>query len=220
MEGPRDTQVNTRECIVCGERAGSVAILPYRPRVAFVSVFVGPDHFLPLRSSSSSLPPPVPSPRDALLFQVLRSALFRECSSRQERTRTLSSARRDKGELCTILRGTLLSLSFSLFAKSGESGQKTASSRILFLHATFDIAIRSVNRFVALFSRSTFINLGRSLKFPDNVIRIFCGFISYYDGRFLRSPSEKNANTHQGRAHPGLRQANGIIPYFSIKRGK
>lgn len=111
----RATQKLTRESALCAVSEPEASPYCVSLRVAFVSVFVAPDHFLPLRS------PPSARRRCVLLF---RPVLFRESSSRQERTRTLSSARHDKGELCTILRDPMHSYrAFSLslsFHKAGE----------------------------------------------------------------------------------------------------
>jgi len=71
----------TRESTLCAVSEPEASPYCVSPRVAFVSVFVAPDHFLPLRS------PPSARHRYVLLS---RPVLFRESSSRQERTRTLS----------------------------------------------------------------------------------------------------------------------------------
>lgn len=63
----RGTQVNTERSALCAVSEPEASPYCVSPRVAFVSVFVGPDHFLPLRSSSPPLRP-LPSPRYALLF--------------------------------------------------------------------------------------------------------------------------------------------------------
>lgn len=57
----RGTEVNTRECIVCGERAGSVAILRIVPR-CFCFRSRCPRSFSASRSTLARPPPPPPTP--------------------------------------------------------------------------------------------------------------------------------------------------------------
>lgn len=130
-EGPRGTQVNTRECIVCGERAGSVAILPYRPRVAFVSVFVGPDHFLPLRSSSSPLPPLPPLCRHhatPFCFSTTECSLSRVLLSSGAQSYVKFGTARQRGVMYDLTGHA----SVSLFLFICESGKKLRARAFFF----------------------------------------------------------------------------------------
>lgn len=114
-----DTQVNTRECIVCGERAGSVAILRIAPASLLFPFSLASIIFCLCAHPRPPLPPLRRHRATPFCFSTKRVLSFRESSSRQERTRTLSSARHDKGELCTILPGRAsVSLSLSLFIRN------------------------------------------------------------------------------------------------------
>lgn len=136
----RSTEVNTRESALCAVSEPEASPYCVSPRAAFVSVFVASDHFLPLRS------PPSARPSRLCYVLLFRPVLFRESSSRQERTRTLSSVRRDKGELCTILRGATHSYrAFSLHLTKSASHEKSryTSSRAFFFFRTVHISERS-----------------------------------------------------------------------------
>lgn len=190
------------------------------PRVAFVSVFVAPDHFLPLRS------PPSARRRYVLLF---RPVLFRESSSRQERTRTLSSVRRDKGELCTILRDATHSYrAYSLTSQSWRVRKNRGVRTRAFFFSAQCIFERSTSQsdwlvdFATFLFRCTLLVYSKALNFTfsSDVIRFSWIYAQpCWLMEVLGTPSEKRKHA-LGTRGSGLRQVNGIIPYFSIKRGK
>lgn len=131
----------TRESALCAVSEPEASPYCVSPGVAFVSVLVAPDRFLPY-----ALPPPAcPSARYCRLrpfvsrWLVSLSRIF----SRQKRARTLSSAQRQKGELCAILRVVrALSLSLSL-CKAGESGKIAVRE---FTHSSFSHSAYSTSR--------------------------------------------------------------------------
>lgn len=174
----RATQKLTRESALCAVSEPEASPYCVSLRVAFVSVFVAPDHFLPLRS------PPSARRRCVLLF---RPVLFRESSSRQERTRTLSSARRDKGELCTILRDPMHSYrAFSLFLSSQSRRVRKNrgvrarafffSAQCIFERSTLQSDWWMVSRFATFLSRGTFLVYSKLeiLRFPM-MLHVFHG---------------------------------------------
>lgn len=96
-------ELTRARCIVCGERAGNVAILRIaRCRFCFRSLAT-PDRFLP-----SPAPPP------SLLFHRLVSLSRESSSSRQECARTLSSGTaRQRGVMYDLTESFCRILSFS-----------------------------------------------------------------------------------------------------------
>lgn len=224
--GGGHTQKLTRESALCAVSEPEASPYSVSLRVAFVSVFVAPDHFLPLRS----LPSPPPARRRYVL--LFRPVLFRESSSRQERTRTLSSARHDKGELCTILWDATHSYrAFSLLSQSWRvrknRGVRTRtfffSAQCIFECSTLQPDWWMVSRFAVPFSLVALYLSAVNEKFYvfPTMLHVFHGFIVQpcWLMEVLGIPSEKRKHA-LGTRGSGLRQVNGIIPYFSIKRGK
>lgn len=111
----------TRESALCAVSEPEASPYCVSSRVAFVSVFVTPDHFLPLRSPPLRPPSPCPFVSSGSLSRVL-------LSSGAHSYVKFSTARRDKGELCTILRDATHSYRafLSLFTKLTESGKIAA----------------------------------------------------------------------------------------------
>ena len=115
----------TRESALCAVSEPEASPYCVSSRVAVVSVFVIPDHFLPLRSPPLRPPPLCSFVSSGSLSRVL-------LSSGAHSYVKFSTARRDKGELCTILRDAFLSrfslylsFSLSLFSQSWRSQEKS-----------------------------------------------------------------------------------------------
>lgn len=144
-EKQRGTEVNTRECIVCGERAGSVAILRIaRRRFCFRSRC--PRSFSALRSAPARLPVRPLLPPTPFCLSLARLSFASLLSSEARSYVKFGTA--TKGRVMCDLTGRARtpSLSLSLFAKpASQEKSRCASSRIL-LSRTVHIRHRDLVR--------------------------------------------------------------------------
>lgn len=209
---------------MCGERTGSVAILRIAPR-RFCFRFRCPRSFSAPALTPVRPPPLCPFVSSGSLSLVLLSSgahSYVKFGTARQRGVMYDLTGCDAFLSCFLS----LSLSFSLH-KASESG-KIAVCELA--HSSSPHSAYSNVRHCSLiggwlvdlqpFSLRALYLSTVSFKFYPTMLHVFHGFTVrtvLADGSSRHSEKRKHALGTRGS---GLRQVNGIIPYFSIKRGK